>query len=252
LQENKQIINKIIITLALLVSVVSFSQKTPAPSEVEKDTTVTSLKYNFKHNQNGSLFLQNPSNVEVTYDKAIDKFVLVEKVGDYYIGTPIFMSPREYDKYRLKNDLKGYFKEKIDATSSNKKGNEEAKKNLLPKYYVNSKFFESIFGGTEVEVIPAGQINIKLGAIYQNSENPLTSVENQSSFTFDFDQQISASLQAKVGTRLKASINYDTQSTFDFQNIVKLEYAPDEDDIIQKLDAGNISLPIKKNRFTIW
>ncbi|TYP99662.1 protein involved in gliding motility SprA [Tenacibaculum adriaticum] len=235
--------------LTLLVSVVSFSQNANNKDSISttQQDTISPLKYNFKHNQNGSLFLNNPTNLQVTYDKALNKFVLVEKIGDYYVGTPIFMSPKEYDKYRLKNDMKGYFKEKIDAINTKKKGNDEARKNLLPKYYVNSKFFESVFGGNEVEVIPTGQINIKLGGVYQNTENPQISVENQSSFTFDFDQQISASLQAKVGERLKVTANYDTQSTFDFQNVIKLEYSPTEDDIIQKLDAGNINFPIKNS-----
>lgn len=238
--------NTLFITLALLVSVVSFSQNTPKIDSIAvvKNDTIVPLKYNFKNNQTGGLFLNNPSAIEVSYDKVLNKFVVIERVGDYRIGTPIFMSPREYDKYRLRNDMKGYFKEKVSA-SSKKGGSEKARKNLLPKYYVNSKFFESVFGGSEVEVIPTGQVNIKLGGIYQNTENPQISVENQSSFTFDFDQQISTSLQAKVGTRLKVTANYDTQSTFDFQNIIKLEYSPTEDDIIQKLDAGNVNLPIK-------
>jgi len=244
---KRKYINKLIITLTFLASVVSFSQNTPSVPSVEKDTTKTVLKYNFKHDQNGSLFLKNPSEVEITYDKALNKFVLIEKIGDYSIALPVYMTPKEYDAYKLKNDLKGYFKEKIEATSDRKNGNNVAQRNLLPKYYVNSKFFESVFGGTEVDVNPSGQVSIKLGAVYQNNENPQISIENQSSITPDFDQQISASLQAQIGTRLKASINYDTQSTFDFQNIVKLEYGPDEDDIIQKLDAGNISLPIKNS-----
>ena len=238
--------NKLVTALTLLVSVVSFSQNTPVDSTqiVNKDSIP--LKYNFNNTENGGLYLNNPSQTQITYDKALNKFVLVEKIGDYYIGTPIFMTPEEYDKYRLKNDLKLYFKEKVDATNS-KKGNNKARKNLLPKYYVNSKFFESVFGGNTVEVIPSGQINIKLGAIYQNNENPQISIENQSSFTFDFDQQISASLQAKVGSRLKVTANYDTQSTFDFQNIIKLEYTPTEDDIIRNIEAGNISMPIKNS-----
>ncbi len=240
--------NKLFTTLAFLVSVVSFSQNTQTNSvNTVKNDTVVPLKYNFKYNQNGSLFLQNPTEQIVTYDKALNKFVLVEKIGDYYVGTPIFMTPEEYDKYRLKNDLKGYFKEKVDASNPKKKGNSKAKKNLLPKYYVNSKFFESVFGGNTVEVIPSGQVNIKLGGIYQKNENPQISIENQSSFTFDFDQQISASLQAKVGKRLKVTANYDTQSTFDFQNIIKLEYTPTEDDIIRNIEAGNISMPIKNS-----
>ncbi|CAM1334480.1 cell surface protein SprA [Tenacibaculum aestuariivivum] len=245
---EKTVINKLLTTLTLLVSVVLFSQNVSKKKEdfIRKDTVIP-LKYNFNNTQNGSLFLNNPSEKIITYDEVINKFVLVEKIGDYYVGTPIFMTPEEYKKYRLKNDLKDYFKEKVDATNSRKKGNKKARKNLLPKYYVNSKFFESVFGGNTVEVNPTGQVNIKLGGIYQNNENPQISIENQSSFTFDFDQQISTSLQAKVGTRLKVTANYDTQSTFDFQNIIKLEYTPTEDDIIRNIEAGNISMPIKNS-----
>src|SRR5690554_3950128 len=47
-----------------------------------------------------------------------------------------------------------------------------------------------------------------------------------------------------VGTRLKVTANYDTQSSFDFQNMIKLEYIPTEDDIIQKIEVGNVSMPL--------
>ncbi|WP_255402316.1 cell surface protein SprA [Tenacibaculum sp. SG-28] len=240
-------VNKLVTTLTLLVSVVSFSQNVASASQIVKKDTVIPLKYNFKYNQQGSLFLNNPSEYTVYYDEVLKKFVLLEKIGDYTIGNPIFMTMEEYEKFRLNQDIKSYFKEKLDATDTRKKGSKEARKNLLPKYYVNSKFFESVFGGNSVEVIPRGQVNIKLGGIYQNNENPQISIDNQSSFTFDFDQQISASLQAKVGTRLQVTANYDTQSTFDFQNLIKLEYTPTEDDIIQGIDAGNISMPIKNS-----
>ncbi|CAL2058423.1 cell surface protein SprA [Tenacibaculum sp. 190524A05c] len=244
---RKHFRNRFFTALAILVSVVSFAQNSNKKDSIPAKKDSIPLKYNFNFNQKGHLFLNNPTDIQVRYDKSINKFVIVEKIGDYVIGTPIFLTPREYDKYKLKNDLKSYFREKVDAANPNKKGNDKKRKNLLPKYYVNSKFFENVFGGNEVEVIPTGQISIKLGGIYQNTENPQISVENQSSFTFDFDQQISASIQAKVGKRLQVTANYDTQSTFDFQNIIKVEYTPTEDDIIQKIDAGNVNLPIKNS-----
>src|SRR5690606_1802923 len=54
----------------------------------------------------------------------------------------------------------------------------------------------------------------------------------------------SVGLNGMVGTRLKVSGNYDTQSTFNFQNLIKLEYSPTEDDIIQKIEVGNVSFPL--------
>ena len=233
--------------------VVAFLATTPVLAQtvikkndsIKKDS-IPKLPFNFKAGQKGSLFLNSPSTYTVTYNKQLNKFIVVEKLGDFKIGIPKYMTPKEYEKYRLKKDIRGYFKEKIDALSK-KKGSKAAQRNLLPKYYVNSKFFESIFGGNTVEVIPSGNLNVKLGGIYQNVDNPQLSENNRSSFTFDFDQQITASIIAKVGNRLKVTADYDTQASFDFQNIIKLEYTPTEDDIIRKIEAGNVSMPIKNS-----
>ncbi len=217
---------------------------------VKKDSL--GLIYNFKHSQTGNMLLNYPSKIEVIFDKVLNKYVFVEKVGDYYIKTPIYMTPEEYEKYRLRRDMLDYFKSKVAAEKSK---NSSAKKDLLPTYYVNSKFFETIFGSNEIKITPTGNINLKLGFIYQNTENPQLSEQNRSSFTFDFDQQINAGIQAQVGNRLKFTAQYDTQSTFDFQNIIKVEFIPPslsdvkygEDGIIQGIEAGNISMPIKNS-----
>ena len=217
---------------------------------VKKDSL--GLTYNFKHSQTGNMLLNYPSKIEVIFDKVLNKYIFVEKVGDYYIKTPIYMSPEEYEKYRLRRDMLDYFKSKVAAEKSK---NSSDKKNLLPTYYVNSKFFETIFGSNEIKITPTGNINLKLGFIYQNTENPQLSEQNRSSFTFDFDQQINAGIQAQVGNRLKFTAQYDTQSTFDFQNIIKVEFIPPslsdvkygEDGIIQGIEAGNISMPIKNS-----
>lgn len=211
---------------------------------VPKKKDSIDLTYNFKHSQTGGLLLKYPSKIEVRYDKVLNKYVFVEKVGDYYIDTPIFMTPEEYKKYRLQRDMLEYFKSKVSASTSK---NSAAKKDLLPTYYVNSKFFESLFGGNQIKITPTGNINLKLGFIYQNTDNPQLSEQNRSAFTFDFDQQINAGIQAQIGERLKLTANYDTQATFDFQEIIKLEYTPTEDDIIQGIEAGNVSMPIKNS-----
>ena len=117
-------------------------------------------------------------------------------------------------------------------------------KNLLPDLYLNSNFFETIFGGDEIELTPQGSISMDIGARYQKRENPSLSSRNQSNINLDFNQSISLSMNGKIGERLTISSNYDTQSTFDFQNLLKLDYTPTEDDIIQKIELGNVSMPL--------
>jgi cell surface protein SprA len=239
--------NFLFIAITFAVSLTTYAQKNSEIDSIGVAKDSLDLRYDFKSTQKGGLYLDDLAEKEIIFDKVLNKYVIVEKIGNYYTRTPIYLSPTEYQKYRLKRDMLQYFKDKVSATNSKKKGSEEAQKDLLPTYYVNNKFFETIFGGTEVKVTPSGNLNLKLGFIYQNTENPQISEENRSNLTFDFDQQINASIRAQVGTRLDFTANYDTQASFDFQNLIKIGFAPTEDDILQGLDAGNISMPIKNS-----
>jgi cell surface protein SprA len=194
----------------------------------------------------GRLEMPDPSSIvgKYTYDPITNRYIYTEKIGDVSVSYPLYLTPEEYQEMVLKEQMKEYFKQKSDAMKGQKAGSEEAQKNLLPIFYVNSGFFQTIFGGNQIEVIPQGTVEMDLGVLYTKQDNPSLSPRNRSSFTFDFDQRISLSLLGQIGTRLKVTANYDTESTFDFQNQIKLEYTPDEDDIIQKIEVGNVSMPL--------
>ena len=232
--------------LALVVfysfSYLLWSQQTPTV----RDSTSTTFSFR-------DLNPPDPSSVinKYTYDPITDRYYYTSKVGDYDIKYPIILTPKEFQALIQKENLKQYYKEKLDAFDGKKEGSEDAKKNLIPDLYVNSKFFETIFGGNVISVVPQGSVEMDLGVMYTKQENPAFSPRNQSNFTFDFDQRISLSLMGKVGTRLQVNANYDTQSTFDFQNLIKLEFDPTvdggEDNILQKLEIGNVSMPLNSS-----
>ncbi len=200
-------------------------------------------------NEMGRMDLPNPTSIQdlYTYDPITDRYIYTQTLGSFNITYPIILTPQEYQRLIQEEQMKAYFKQKIDAADGRKEGSEEEQKNLLPTFYVNSSFFESIFGGNSIEVIPQGSVEMDLGLLYTKQDNPAYSPRNRSNFSFDFDQRISLSLLAKVGTRLQVTANYDTESTFDFQNQIKLEYTPTEDDIIQKIEVGNVSMPLNSS-----
>jgi len=181
------------------------------------------------------------------YDAASDLYYYNIMVGDYDISYPIILTPDEYQQLILKEELIQYYKSKIDAAEGKKDGSEDNQKNLIPEIYVNSKLFESIFGGNTIQVVPQGSLEIDLGVLYTKQDNPAFSPRNRSNLTFDFDQRIGLSLVGKVGTRVQVNANFDNQSSFDFQNLLKLEYEPTEDDIIQKIEVGNVSMPLNSS-----
>lgn len=194
----------------------------------------------------GKMEIENPPSIlsAYKYDPVTDRYIYTKSVDGFSIDYPIILTPKEYEDLLLKESRRDYFKQKMSAIDGKKEGSEEAKKNLLPRYYINSGFFESIFGSNTIDVKPTGSVEMDLGLRYSKQDNPSFSPRNRSSLTFDFDQRISMSLMGKVGTRLEVNANYDTQSTFAFQNLFKLAYTPTEDDIIQKVEVGNVSMPL--------
>ena len=200
----------------------------------------------------GKILLENPNSIvaKYQYDPTIDRYVYTESVGEFNVNHPIFLTPEQYYDLVRKEGIKSYFKEKIDAFTGKKEGSEEARKNLLPNFYVNNNFFESIFGGNTIEVIPQGSVAMDLGVIWQKNDNPALSPRNRTNLAFDFDQRISLSLLGNVGERLQVTANYDTEATFDFQNLVKLDYTPTEDDILRKIEIGNVNMPLNSSLIT--
>ncbi|AWG20348.1 cell surface protein SprA [Flavobacterium faecale] len=197
----------------------------------------------------GRVKMKEPQSIlsAYTYDPKTDRYIYTNSVDGFSINYPIILTPKEYEDLVVKESMRDYFKQKSDAIDGKKAGSEDAKKDLLPKYYVNSGFFETIFGSNTIDVKPTGSVEMDLGARYSKQDNPSFSPRNRSNLAFDFNQRISMSLMGKVGTRLNVNANYDTQSTFAFQNLLKLDYTPTEDDIIQKIEVGNVSMPLNSS-----
>lgn len=197
----------------------------------------------------GKIQIKDPQSIvkAYSYDPVTGMYILTKTIGDFPANYPTILSPKEYEDLVRKESMRNYFKQKLDAIDGKKDGSDDAKKDLLPRYYVKSGLFETIFGSNTIDVKPTGSIEMDFGVRYTKQDNPAFSPRNRSTTSFDFNQRISMSLMGKVGTRLNVNVNYDTQSTFAFQNLIKLEYTPTEDDIIQKIEVGNVSMPLNSS-----
>lgn len=213
--------------------------KAQQPTTTPQDTIRTGARL-------GTLSLPNPPSIVTlyTYDANLDRYVYSSSFNGYNIDFPFILTREQYLDRVLKEQMSDYFKEKAAAIAGRTEEDKEKQKDLLPNFYVNSELFASIFGGTEIDVDPQGSVEVDLGLLFNRSDNPSFSPRNRQNLTFDFNQRINLSLVGKVGTRLQVNANYDTQSTFNFQNQIKLDYTPTEDDILQSIEVGNVSMPL--------
>ncbi|MDA3822450.1 MAG: cell surface protein SprA, partial [Bacteroidales bacterium] len=62
---------------------------------------------------------------------------------------------------------------------------------------------------------------------------------------FQFDEKIIMNVSGSIGDKFDMDFKYNTEATFDFDQKTKLEYAGEEDEILKKIEAGNVSLPLQ-------
>ncbi|MEM6964418.1 MAG: cell surface protein SprA [Bacteroidota bacterium] len=174
--------------------------------------------------------------------------MITEKIGDEYFRMPTYMTFEEYVEWRNKKEEEEYFRQLSGLSSTNTSVN--GKVDPIAKMDLEDELFNRLFGGTEVDIKPQGNIDLTFGVDFQNIENPILTQRQQRQGGFDFDMNIQLNVDGSIGEKLKLGTNYNTQATFDFDNQLKLEYDSDafsEDDIIKKIEAGNVSLPLRSN-----
>ncbi|MDX1684555.1 MAG: cell surface protein SprA [Saprospiraceae bacterium] len=203
--------------------------------------------------QNNPFDLDDPSLIEknVEYDPVTDRYIITETIGDEYFRAPTYMTFEEYMEYRSNKQERDYF----NALSGfNDEDDLEAqKKDPLAKLDLKKTLVDRLFGGNTVEISPQGSIDVTFGGDYQNNKNPTLPTRQQRRGGFDFDMDIQMSVTGKIGEKLNLNANYNTGATFNFDNQLKIDYDTEnfgEDEIVKKIEAGNVSLPLKGSLIT--
>ncbi len=211
------------------------------------------LLYKFKNN-NGNppmldpkskLYLEEPENVktEVEYDPKTGNYIVKQKIGDQNYRPETYMNLKEYKEYMYKKQMREYWRSRVAADELNN----QPRKGILPKLQVNSELFDRIFGGNTVDIKPTGTAELIFGLNRNKNLNPAIPQKQQKVTNFDFNMKIQLNLIGKIGDKLKVTTNYNTEASFDWENQVKVDYTGYEDEIIKKIEAGNVTLPLNSS-----
>ena len=207
------------------------------------DTLVFPINNNVDPTQSGtqSFDLGDPSSVEQTivYDPITGTYIFKETIGSrgLYFRNPSMMTLEEYLDYERKKSMQQNWKDKIDEQTAENQPLEFPIK-------IPSKLFENFFGSDQITIRPQGSVELSFGVNSSRYDNPLIPERQRKITRFDFDQQINLNLVGQIGTKLKLGVSYNTQAAFDFDNVSKLEYAGNEDQIMQKIALGNVSFEL--------
>ncbi len=222
------------------------------PMHLRRDTDTLHLKYplsfqpNILKRRRRSIDLEDPLNIvrTVEFDPLTKMYIISETVGGRPYRTPQYLTFEEYSKYQLQEAQRNYFKEKAGGSSIVKN------RGLIPTLTINSALFDRLFGGNKIDIHPQGEAELTFAYQHNRNDNPLFTERQRSQGSLDFTERIQLNVVGQIGEKLKILTNFNTESQFDFENQVKFEYTGKPDEIIRKIELGNVSLPLPTTLIT--
>ena len=195
----------------------------------------------FTNDEESVMDLEDPENIrqEVEYDPETRSFIIREKIGNQDYRRPISVSYEEFMRLENEKSVENYFEERSKAVdlAERRSGN--------PELYVGPELENRLFGSPKIEIKPRGNVDVTVGLNSQKIDNPTLRESQRKQTNFDFDMNIQMNVTGQIGDKMKLNTNFNTKTTFNFENQIKLAYKGKEDDIIQILEAGNVSLPLR-------
>jgi len=228
------------VLFAVLLSANAFAQDSAdvdLPYPIQQDN---SYPYSSLENGQSNLRLAPPENLrtEIKYNTETGEYDVVEKTGAFETGRSYSLTPDEYASYRQKQDQQRYWNERSTASM---RGEDDVESGSLGN---------SIFGSNVVDIKPQGSAELTFGLKINTIRNPSLAEEEQRTINFDFDNKIRMNVTGSIGDKLSLTMKYDTESQFEFDKKMKLEYTGDEDEIIKKFEMGNVSFPSQNSLIT--
>jgi cell surface protein SprA len=258
--KKRQVVSKLGGLIIAWLSVFTFTDEAEAQRQDTtrvnaQDTTATPYRSNrrptyrptdrygdpFSNTSSASPFyLKNPQQMKLDVDiDTAGNYTIYEKIGDVNYRPTSSMTFEEFKQHQDREMLKNYWQSRAKAQDGE---SAVSGRGLIPKIFI-SPILDRIFGGSYIELIPRGFVTLDFGASFQRVNSP-GPIRQQKNGGFEFDQQINMSVTGKVGEKLQVTANFDNNNSFDFQNNMKIEYTGYKEDILQKLEIGNVSLPL--------
>ena len=211
----------------------------------KKDTLRYPIKdrYSDKFTQPGKnpFDLKDPVNIRdsIVYDPKTKEYYIIEKIGNKYFRKPTSLTFEEYMRIQARKMEVDYFQKRANTSSLLNR------KLSKPKLTMGDDLFNRLFGSGKIDIRPQGEVNVTAGYQGQNVKNPTLPERARRNGGLDFDMAANLNVVGNIGNKMRFPISYNTLSTFDFENQLKLDYTGDADDIFKKIEIGNTSFASK-------
>jgi cell surface protein SprA len=178
-------------------------------------------------------------------DSAKGRVIFRESVAGEDVRIPVSLSLEEYLARR-----RTYERRKLLADEVRKPGTISTKRDISElltdltqiQIPIPPNPILSIFGKNEIKLNISGAVDIKAG--FRNTKSDQTTISrlDLSRNEPDFSQEVQVNVNGTIGDKLNILADWNTQRTFEYENQLKIKYTGYDDEIVQSVEAGNVSL----------
>lgn len=227
------------------------------PLKIDSTARVQHFRYKRKDKPHISLyepreskfFVQPSQNLKrrtIGFDSTGKNVVIKEMIGDqvskYILSIPI----EEYIELRIKTRQQEMWDElayKYELKDTSKRGLSELMKDITNlEIPLPSIGLLSIFGTPKISLSISGAVDIHGAWRNETTEGITTSLLGNTRNEPDFRQQVQVNVNGTIGDKLQINADWNTERTFEYENQLKIKYTGYEDEIIQNVEAGNVSI----------
>ena len=196
------------------------------------------------------LWLHSSSQTEYRVSfQGLDTVTITEYLNGKEIKVPVKLPFDKYIKlrsqYALRNQLYSIVAEKYKIETEGEL--EQLFKNITDITIPLPFATETIFGPPTINLKINGLIDITASYQRSSSDQATISQTDQSQNNINFKQEVQVTTKGSIGDKLTIDADWNSQRTFDYENQLKLKYQGYADEVIQRIEAGNVSLETKSN-----
>lgn len=188
---------------------------------------------------------------EVAFDSTRQYVSVSEKLNDKSFRLPVRMSVEEYVEREMRGRRRNQWRQSVVSSFQQRdiaQGGTGIELNIPLK--IKNSAFKRIFGGDRVGLRVSGNISFELAGRTESREgSAVSSIEQRGRFSPKFKQTQQFRVEGRVGDKVTVSVDQNSEATFDFENTLKLTYEGDEDEIVQRIEAGNVGLSLPSTEF---
>ncbi len=196
-----------------------------------------------------SLYLPDPSVIRIVQnlDSARFEYHVKRLLGNASLRIPLDYSFEDYRKLRLEEAVRKNWEDLAHAYQLDARQEKGVGRALrLRDQYQDSSPQKPDFQHLRPECDSApnqrgcryscGIHPYQVRSFPQSSSRPAVTTQP------DFSQEVQVNVKGQIGDKLNIDADWNTQRQFEYQNQLKVKYTGYADDIIQSVEAGNVSL----------